>query len=171
MQMRTISAEMALQNISGLCELLRDSVASGASVGFIHPMPDGEAEAFWREMAEEIGKGNRVLCVAEIGDAIAGCVSLALVMKPNGRHRAEVQKLLVHTRHRRSGVGRALMKKVEEIAREHGRSLLVLDTIRGDSAEKLYNAIGWTEVGGIPAYAMSSKGVLEETVVFYKRLE
>ena len=165
-----ITSDDVAARMEHLCELLRDSVASGASVGFIHPMPAGEAEEFWREYAQEVSKGSRLLCVAEVAGIVAGCVSLSLVTKPNGRHRAEVQKLLVHTKFRRQGMARTLMKKVEDIAREHGRTLLVLDTIRGDSAEKLYCSMGWTEVGGIPGFAMSSKGVLEETVVFYKRI-
>ena len=171
MELRTVSREGVSEQLPQLCELLRDSVASGASVGFLHPMPAGEAELFWSEMAADVQKGTRIICVAETDGHIAGCVHLALVTKPNGRHRAEVQKLLVHTRHRRQGIGRALMNKVEAIARAHGRTLLVLDTIRGDSAEKLYRSLGWTEAGGIPGFAMSSKGGLEETVIFFKEID
>ena len=83
MELRTVSREGVSEQLPQLCELLRDSVASGASVGFLHPMPAGEAELFWSEMAADVQKGTRIICVAETDGHIAGCVHLALVTKPN----------------------------------------------------------------------------------------
>jgi len=70
--------------------------------------------------------------------SLAELVQLALATQPNAQHRAEVQKLMVHTRARRQGIGQALMTAVEVIARAAGRTLLVLDTRRGDGSEQLY---------------------------------
>jgi GNAT superfamily N-acetyltransferase len=91
-------------------------------------------------------------------------------MKPNGSHRAEVQKLIVARPFRGQGIGAALMTAVEAAAREAGRWLLVLDTRQGDTAERLYRRLGWVEAGVIPDFALNSEGTADATVVFYKRL-
>ena len=62
------------------------------------------------------------------------------------------------------------MQAVEQVARSFGRTLLVLDTRLGDSAEQLYRTLGYCEVGVIPAYARGANGTLESTVIFYKTL-
>jgi hypothetical protein len=62
------------------------------------------------------------------------------------------------------------MAAIEARAREAGFTLLTLDTKRGDAAEKLYEATGWTRVGVIPNYALDPDGAPCDTVVFYKQL-
>jgi ribosomal protein S18 acetylase RimI-like enzyme len=154
----------------GLIKLLRDSVEGGASVGFLSPLKRELAEAFWSDMLREVGS-SRVMLVAttEEGD-VAGSVQLALRQKENGRHRAEVQKLLVHSRFRNQGLGRRLMEEIEIEARQRGLTLLVLDTIEGELAEQLYLRLGYVRVGEIPQYASFPDGRLWATVIFYKEL-
>jgi acetyltransferase len=156
--------------VAGLAELLRDAVHGGSSVGFLPPVSRETAEGYWREALREVAGGTRVLLVARDGAEAAGSVQLALATKQNGLHRAEVQKLLVHTRHRRRGLGRALMSAAEEAARSEGRTLLVLDTEEGSDAERLYARCGYTRAGTIPHYALNTEGALITTVVFYKLL-
>jgi hypothetical protein len=62
------------------------------------------------------------------------------------------------------------MEAIEPMARELGRSLLVLDTRLGDKAEHLYRKLRSTEVGIIPSYAQNAAGMLEATILFYKLL-
>jgi GNAT superfamily N-acetyltransferase len=78
--------------------------------------------------------------------------------------------MLVHRRARRQGLGAALMKAAEEAARACGKTLVVLDTIPGSDAERLYRRLGWLEVGTIPDYALLPRGGLSPTRVFYKAL-
>ena len=73
---------------------------------------------------------------------------------PNQPHRAEIAKLLVHRRSRRTGLGTQLMHTIEDAARRAGCRLLTLDTKRGDAAEHLYRRLGWTPAGrskGMPS--------------------
>ena len=156
--------------LSHLIYLLQDAVASGASVGFLAPLSIEAALDYWNAVFEEVAQDTCVLLVAREGGQIAGSVQLALAMKPNAQHRAEVQKLFVLSSQRRRGIGRALMQKVELVAREAGRTLLVLDTRQGDSAEQLYRMLKYCEVGIIPAYARSASGTLDSTIIFYKIL-
>ena len=153
-----------------LIHLLQDTVASGASVGFLPPLSTEDAQHYWKSVFEEVAQGTCVLLVANDAERIIGSVQLALATKPNARHRAEVQKLFVLSDQRRQGIGRALMDRIEQVAREHERTLLVLDTRQGDNAERLYRALGYCEVGIIPAYAQNADGKLDGTVVFYKTL-
>jgi len=97
-------------------------------------------------------------------------VQLSLGQKENGRHRAEVQKLLVHTRYRNRGLGRRLMDAIESEARQRDLTLLVLDTIAGELAEQLYLKLGYVRVGEIPNYASFPDGRLWTTVIFYEEL-
>lgn len=157
--------------LPALIELLQDAVHSGASVGFLPPLSEEEARSYWEAILDDIAKGARVLLVAREAGEIAGSVQLEPAVKPNACHRAEVQKLLVFQRHRRKGIGRRLIEAVEQAARERGRTLLVLDTVQGDTAERLYRKWGYSEVGTIPFYARNRSGTLEPTVVFYKLLD
>jgi acetyltransferase len=155
----------------GLIDLLRDSVEGGASVGFLAPLKRETADAFWQDMLREVDSPYRVILVAttESGE-VAGSVQLSLVQKENGRHRAEVQKLVVHSHYRKHGLGRRLMAAIEHEAQQRGISLLVLDTIAGELAEQLYLKLGYVRVGEIPNYARFPDGRLWATVIFYKQL-
>ena len=88
----------------------------------------------------------------------------------NQPHRADVAKMLVHRRARRQGLGAALMRAAETTARECGRTLLVLDTVTGGDAERLYARLGWVRVGDIPDYALFPQGGFCSTTVFYRKL-
>jgi GNAT superfamily N-acetyltransferase len=77
--------------------------------------------------------------------------------------------MLVHRRARRHGLGAALMREAEDIARERGKTLLVLDTASAD-AERLYERMGWEKVGVIPGYALLPQGGLCQTTVYYRNL-
>jgi GNAT superfamily N-acetyltransferase len=152
-----------------LVELLRDAVDAGASVGYLAPLANGDGHAFWRAVKSELAEG-RVLLGAYVEGRLVGSVQLAPVGKPNGRHRAEVQKLLVLRQFRNRGIGASLMAAVERKARELGRWLLVLDTVPAQPAEKLYERIGYRRAGVVPDYAEKSSGGFEPTVIFYKKL-
>jgi acetyltransferase len=154
-----------------LVALLRDAVESGASVGFLPPLGDGEAGAYWATVTAGLQDGSRIVLGArdtELG--LVGSAQLELAMRANARHRAEVTKVMVHRRARRRGVGRALMLALEDHARQLGRTTLILDTRQGDLSEALYRTVGWTFAGAIPDYARSATGALDATAFYYKVL-
>jgi len=154
-----------------LAELLLDVVAAGASVGFLPPLSEAEASAYWADVEGALALGQRELLLAELDGVLVGTVQLELAQKPNARHRAEITKLLVHTRARRQGVGRLLLQEVEQLARSHGRTLLYLDTREGDVAEQLYLQAGYLRAGRIPAYVRSENGKLDATILLYRLLD
>jgi GNAT superfamily N-acetyltransferase len=157
-------------DVDRLADLLVDSVNDGASVGFMAPLAREKAVDFWRRVAVGVAAGERALLVAEDEDGIVGTVHLVLAQPENQPHRADLTKMLVHPRGRRRGVGAALMEATEEMARDCGKTLLVLDTVTGSDAERLYARLGWVRVGEIPDFALLAHGGLWGTMVFYKRL-
>ena len=162
----------ALGHIEALAELLRDSVQSGASVGFLATLTPDENAAYWRDTVVEVERGRRVLLIADTaGGTVAGSVQLSLTLKENGRHRASVEKLLVHTRYRGSGLARRLMSAVEKEAAAAGVTLLVLDTEVASLADTIYSRLGYVRVGEIPGYAASPDGSLHATAFYYKELQ
>ena len=169
--LQQLSATEARNHIHGLVELLRDSVESGASVGFLLPISSTAAESYWSDVLYQLESGQRVLLIARDDNHIVGTVQLELASKQNALHRAEVQKLLVHTRNRNQGIARMLMTGIEKVARGLNRTLLVLDTLKGSDAEKLYGKWGYTRLGAIPNYARVSDSSLQPTVIFYKVLD
>lgn len=155
--------------IEGLAQVLADCVEGGASVSFMHPLAAERAIAFWRHVAEGAASGERALLVAEDAEGIVGTVQVVLAQPENQPHRAEVAKMLVHRRARRRGIGALLMQAAEAAAREHGKTLLVLDTSSAE-AERLYARVGWTRVGSIPGFALLPHGEPCATTFFYREL-
>ena len=159
----------AASDLDGLAELLHDAVDSGASVSFMHPFSIADAREWWRSTLDH-ADARAIILVARDDHGIAGSVSLYPAWPPNQPHRADIAKLLVHRRARRRGIARALMADIEARARASGFTLLTLDTVRGDPAERLYATAGWQRVGVIPDYALHPDGRPCDTVVFYKKI-
>lgn len=170
-EIRTVTPEQLDEHAASLVTLLQDAVDSGASVGFVPPLHDGDARKYWAGVRAALGAGTRVLLAAVEGREVLGSVQLDLPTMPNAGHRAEVMKLMVHRAARRRGIGRALMRALEDAARVAGRRLLVLDTRVGDSAEQLYLELGYARAGVIPRYALSAAGTLDATVYMYRELD
>ena len=158
------------RELRGLCDVLIDCVEGGASVSFMHPMTQAKAESFWRNAAAALGRGERLVLVAEDEQGICGTVQVILNLPENQPHRGDVAKMLVHRRARRRGVGAALLSAAEAHASKIGRTLLVLDTVTGGDAERLYARHGWQRCGEIPRYALFPGGGYCSTTVFYKAL-
>jgi acetyltransferase len=155
---------------AALVTLLEDAVNHGASVGFLRPLEPALAEAYWRDVAGTVAAGSRILLAAREAGEVVGSVQLDLSAKQNGRHRAEVQKLLVLARCRRRGIARDLMQEIEAQARQAGRTLLVLDTESGSDAVPFYESQGWERCGSIPDFALSADGVPTANIFYFKRV-
>ncbi|OEF27540.1 GNAT family N-acetyltransferase [Vibrio rumoiensis] len=159
--------------LQDLIPLLQDCVSSGASVGFLPPVKAEQAQQYWQGVQQDINDDShtRLLLGAFENEKLVACVQLSLASKANALHRAEVEKLMVHTRYRGKGISKHLLSHLESEAQKYKRTLLVLDTRIGDVASDLYKRMGYTEAGQIPNFALSANGQLEGTVYFYKILE
>lgn len=157
--------------LRGLSEVLIDCVEGGASVSFMLPMTRAKAEKFWRSAAASVARGERlVLAAGDAAGKLVGTVTLVLNQPENQPHRADLAKMLVHRCGRRRGVGAALLAAAEREARRVGKTLLVLDTVTGSAAERLYVRQGWQRCGEIPDYALWPDGRPCPTTIYWKSL-
>ena len=167
---RRLDGAAAAAAVPALAELLIDCVHSGASVSFMAPLPVARARTFWHQVADGVARGERALLVAEDDSGIVGTVQLILDMPDNQPHRADVAKMLVLQRARRRGIAQRLLSAVDEVARHEKRRVLVLDTVTGSDAERLYVRQGWQRVGEVPHFALMPDGAPCPTTFFYRLL-
>jgi GNAT superfamily N-acetyltransferase len=159
------------REIQGLSDVLIDCVEGGASVSFMLPLSRSKAEAFWRGVSAGAERGERIVLVAEDSEGgFVGTVQVIVSLPENQPHRGDVAKMLVHRRGRRLGIGAALLAAAERAALDAGKTLLVLDTVTGGDAERLYARLGWQRCGVIPNYALWPDGRPCATTVFFKEL-
>ena len=169
-EIRRLDGTELQAQLDGLAGVLADCVAGGASVSFMAPFSHEQARAVFEAMAAEVDQGRRLLLGAFDDGQVVGTVQVILALPPNQPHRAEIAKLLVHRSARKRGIAQLLMEQAESEARAEGKSLLVLDTVTGDAAERLYARLGWTKAGVIPGYALYPDGRPCDTTIFWKTL-
>jgi len=156
--------------VEALADLLIDCVEGGASVSFMLPLTREHAVAFWRRVAADVAAGRRALLVAEDAQGVCGTVQLIFDLPENQPHRADLDKMLVSRRLRKRGLGAALLTDEERMARDCGRTLLVLDAVPDGDGARLYEKHGWIRVGDIPRYALYPRGGFCSTTYFYRDL-
>lgn len=156
--------------LPALAALLVETVAGGASIGFMAGFSAAAAGNFWTQRVSAAAAGAAVILVALDGDRLVGTATLAIDMPPNQPHRADVQKLMVAAAAQGQGVGAALMTAIEAEARQQRRTTLVLDTISGSAAARLYEHLGWQRIGEIGDFALMPDGAMAPTTVYAKYL-
>ncbi|KVT97244.1 acetyltransferase [Burkholderia ubonensis] len=168
---RRVSGDGVTTYIDALSDVLIDCVEGGASVSFMSPISRDTAARFWRQVADGVIRGERILLVAERADGrVVGTVQLITALPENQPHRADVAKMLVHRDARRQGVGARLMAAADDAARAAGKAVLLLDTVTGSDAARLYERAGWQRVGDVPNYALMPDGRYCATTFFHKQL-
>jgi GNAT superfamily N-acetyltransferase len=169
-EIRRLGAAEVHAQLDALAAVLADCVAGGASVSYLAPFSQEQARDAFEAVAAEVERGRRLVLAAFAGGRLVGTVQVVLALPPNQPHRGEIAKLLVHRSARRRGIAQQLMEHAESEARAEGKTLLVLDTVTGDDAERLYARLGWTRVGVIPGYALYPDGRPCDTTVLWKAL-
>jgi GNAT superfamily N-acetyltransferase len=169
-EIRRLGATEVHAHLDGLAAVLADCVEGGASVGYMAPFSHHEARRVYEAYAAEVERGRRLLLAAFSDGTLVGTAQVVFAPHPNQPHRADIARVLVHRAARRRGIARQLMERAEREALAEGKTLLVLDTVTGDAAERLYERLGWTKVGVIPGYALYPDGRPCDTSVFWKSL-
>ena len=165
---RPLSPDAA--TVDALARLIGETVAGGGSVSFMHPFATEEARAFWQGSLTAADKGLRVVLGAFDGEMLVGTLTLLLDCPPNQPHRAEFAKMMTQPSHRGRGVATALIGAAEQVARDKGRTLIVLDTASDGGAGPLYERCGFRLAGEIPNYALKPHGGYTGTLYYYKEL-
>lgn len=150
--------------IQSLARLHAEAMAAGMSLGAT------SATDLEQLHATALADSDRVVLVAEDGDAIVGMAHIVPSSAANAAHRAEVQRVAVAESARGSGVGRKLMAAVEDAALVRGLTLLWLTTHDETNACAFYEAVGYTKLGVMEDYSERPDGSLAPGAFYYKRL-
>jgi ribosomal protein S18 acetylase RimI-like enzyme len=115
-----------------------------------------DAAAVEARYLPRIDESDRLVMVADVDDVVVGFVDAILRRHLDaGTYHAPgidayVEELIVTSRHRRRGVGRALIQGVEARARDAGARMVVLDThVTNTIARALYASMAYREFGVI----------------------
>lgn len=169
LEIRALTAADAHWQLDGLCELLEDGVRSGASLGFLAPLSRREAEQDWQDLQPTLSDADQ-LWVACADGRLLGCLRLRLATSADARHRATVERLVVHSTHRRRGIARALLATAEQAAQAQGRTLLLIEVDADGAAAGALQRLGWRVAGSIPAYAAAPDGRLRDGALLFRQL-
>ncbi len=153
-----------------LADLLLDSIASGASIGYQQTLSHEEAESSFYRLRGALDKGEMKMWIARDERGLLGVIRLELCHEADGLNRATIKSLLVHQRARRQGIGKQLISALEKAAFVQHRGLLFLDLQAGTPAEAFYRAQGYRCLGELPDYICSHDGFYHPAVIYYKRL-
>jgi acetyltransferase len=164
-----LSATDVESHLDALARLLLDAHETGMALGLAAPLTIHGARAAYEKAAERLSQ-DRILLAAFDDDELVGAVQLSRAETGNGRHRAEVQRLVVRGDQRGRGVGRALMEAVVDEARKRDLKLLSLTTHADTAADRFYERLGWSRAGVIPDYAELPNGELAANAFFYLKL-
>ncbi|TDO98674.1 GNAT family N-acetyltransferase [Marinomonas balearica] len=169
--MELIKVDNLSPYLDDLVVLLIDGVDSSSSIGFLSPLSEDEAKAYWLSVNDDLQQNACQIALARLNDRVVGAVLLNFSPKANSIHRADIEKLMVHSDFRGQGIGTKLMMAVEKVAASYQKQLLVLDTRSDEPAFNLYKKMGWLEVGQIPNYTRNASGSLQDSSIFYKEIE
>lgn len=87
---------------------------------------------YWLSRSQQVEEGSReiILQYADNNEAgVVGVVSLSMPPSETGPFRSLVEKLLVSPDHRYKGIARRLMEKLEEVALDKHRDLVVREIV------------------------------------------
>jgi GNAT superfamily N-acetyltransferase len=153
-----------------LAQLLLDAHAANMALGLSAPFTAEHAREVWIETAAKLDPARRVLLAAREDGRGVGAVQVVRGEAENGWHRAEVQRLAVRGDRRGQGLGRALLEAAVERARGMGLRLLWLTTHAGTGSDRFYAAVGWSQLGTVPAYSARPDGTLVGSAFYYREL-
>ncbi len=94
-----------------------------------------------------LARDDQCFFVAEIGGRAVGWVHVLLVEYVEAEAFALIGGLVVDGAHRRTGVGRTLMQRAENWAKERGCSMVRLSsTITRTAAHRFYESLGYSKI-------------------------
>jgi len=150
-----------------LAALLREALEAGMALGQLAGADTQQAVA---ETIAALEPGRRLLFGAFRGGELVGAAQLERAAAANGRHRAEVQRVVVRADAQRQGVGRELMRVVEAAAAAEEITLLWLTTHDRTPACAFYERLGYERLGVMPDYSRRPSGELWPGAFYYRLL-
>jgi acetyltransferase len=168
---RQLSALEFVALLPELVDLFLETVNGGSPLGFLAPITRETVRGYLISLISEVETGSRLVLIAYRNNAVVGSGQLALSRRSNSPHRAELERLFVEKASRGQGIGRSLMHALHSVAQQNGRTLILLNTRRGEPAEAFYKGLGYREVGVIPGWTIGADGERYDHVTLYQELD
>jgi ribosomal protein S18 acetylase RimI-like enzyme len=123
------------------------------AVGWLHVPDEAEAAGWFDAEVRLAAAGRGGVAVVRLHGRVAALGVWARFSAPVVAQNAEVRKVMTHPDARGHGLGRVVVRALEEDARRAGVEVLLLD-VRGNNhgAIALYSSLGWQEYGRIPDF-------------------
>jgi len=153
-----------------LGQLHAEAMRAGMALGASSRSGVAALTRSYGDLVARLDDRKRVLLIVERAGGLVGMAQLVFSGVGNASHRAEVQRVAVAEEVRGTGIGRALMRAVEDTARGHGVTLLWLTTHDGTDACRFYEAIGYTKLGVMPNYSRRPDGTLWPGAFYFREL-
>lgn len=131
-------------------------------------------EAWTRRQVEDaliLGDCHYVLVDATGGIPGPDAPAAGFFLSRTGYDEEELLLLAVKPECRRSGLGRLLLGRLAQGARDRGATRLLLEMRRGNSAETLYRAFGFRPIGLRPNYYRGAGAERIDAITFACELE
>jgi GNAT superfamily N-acetyltransferase len=143
---------------------------AGGAVGFVPPVTADDVEPVLAHLLEGVRSGRDLLAVLTVDDVTAGWAALVGSSSPLRHHWATVLRVQVHPSRQGSGLGRALMNGVHDIARQRGWEFLSLTARGGTGVDGFYRGLGYREVGRLPGAIRLGPGDDREEILLQRPL-
>jgi GNAT superfamily N-acetyltransferase len=137
-----------------LAQLLLDAHASNMALGLSPGLTHERAVAEWATLVERL---DVLLAAVDDGGVVVGAGGL-MRGRGNGRHRGEIQRLVVRGDRRGSGIGTALLAALVARAEALGLSLLWLTTHADTPSATFYERLGWRRYAVVDGWAQRPDG-------------
>ena len=167
---RQLSALEFVALLPDLIELFIETANVDSADGFLAPIARAVARDYWISLIPELEGGSRLILVAYRENVVTGSAQLALSRLSNSSHHAELESLFVERASRGQGIGSSLMQALHCVARQNGRTLILLSTRRGEPAEGFYKALGYREMEAIPGWTIDPAEERDDHVTLYQKL-
>ena len=166
-EIRRLAAAEVIERKAEFESLLKDAVEVGGTVGFLLPITADKLDRYWSGVARDVEAGERELLAALEHGKVIGAVQIAYEKAESVRHRADLQKLIVHSSEHRRGVARALL--VDALERMHalGVAMYTITTFKEGPAEDLVRSLLFTRFGTMPHYGLTPDGKLHDASMHY----
>ncbi|WP_431728858.1 N-acetyltransferase family protein [Verrucosispora sp. TAA-831] len=128
-----------------------DVTNAGGAVGFVAPVTGDEVRTIADPTLAGIADGPDRLLLGYDGDRL---VAMAILTDPRfhlKRHLRVLTRVMVHPDTQGHGVGDALMREAERVARDLGLAALHVTVRDGLRLDRFYRRLGYREVGRWPA--------------------
>lgn len=145
------------EDIRQLVEISQLVILDGGAIGWTNAIDAHELASYWETTAEKVRKGACVLAIAETTSQIIGTAQLHVPLRPEhstAGHAGTLSKVFVHPNFRRLGIGRELLRCLEDEAKVRGLTTIELSVrINQIGAIGLYESLGYSRWGEQPYYA------------------